>query len=117
MVTQTLAFFPAPTVGMGNGTAPIAMGDGTMPQAMPFANALTQAQTQTQAGMNPLVLALLNGLAGMPTITSNMPVVPNLGEATVTEEPTAAETVTSRTRDSMPGNANLTSAGDGGTQP
>ncbi len=112
MISQTPAFFPLPTAGMGNGAAvPMTMGDGTAPQpAIPFANVLTQAQVlanaQTQAGMNPLVLALLNGLAGMPTVADAMPIIPREGEA-APETPTTTETATPG-QETTPENANIT---------
>jgi flagellar hook-length control protein FliK len=107
MVTQTLAFFPVPTAAMGNGAAPSAMGDTADTNAMPFANALTQAQTQTQAGMNPLLLAMLNGMAGLPTTLGDMPIVPNLGDAATAETPIPTETATPG-QETTPENANIT---------
>ena len=95
-------------VNNGAASVPIAMGDGTaLAQALPFANALTQAQVQTQAGMNPLILAMLNGLTGLPTVTGNLPAVPNLGEAAATQNPIPTEPAIPG-QETTPENANIT---------
>ncbi len=106
MVTQTPAFFPAPTAAMVNGAVPTAMGDGTNAQAIPFVNALTQAQTQTQAGMNPRVLALLNGLTSLPSAIG-VPILPTLGGTTVSGNPAELDGTPS-SQEAAPENANST---------
>ena len=84
MVTQMNTFFPVPASNMGNGAAPAQI-DPATGQAIPF----TQVLTQTQAQMNPLMLAMLNGMAGLsPQPTSaTAPVTPPINAEIPAETP------------------------------